>query len=150
MREGVERQPDRAEMRFAAGLILESLGERGAALSQVESVPERERSDGMRALAARMRFERCLTAAGDEPSLLSECETHAGDDPGRRARLAGESSSTRWAAVALMLITLSRLHRRYSISLMRRLRPQEMPFRRSRSTGFARSCRRRITCTITS
>lgn len=88
MREGVERQPDRAEMRFAAGLILESLGERGAALSQVESVPERERSDGMRALAARMRFERCLTAAGDEPSLLSECETHAGDDPGRRARLA--------------------------------------------------------------
>ncbi|MEQ9011461.1 cellulose synthase subunit BcsC-related outer membrane protein [Algiphilus sp.] len=86
MEAGVEAYPDQAEMRFAAGLILETIASAEEALAQVEAIPEAQRSAGMQALAQRMRFERCLDTAQEDDGLAA-CERHAGEDASRWRRL---------------------------------------------------------------
>ncbi|WP_420426916.1 cellulose synthase subunit BcsC-related outer membrane protein [Algiphilus sp.] len=86
MEAGVEAYPDEAEMRFAAGLILETIASPEEALAQVEAIPEVRRSAGMQALAQRMRFEQCLDAA-EASDDWATCEEHAAEDASRWRRL---------------------------------------------------------------
>lgn len=86
MEAGVRVDPQQPEMRFATGLILESLGAVEDALEQIEAVPEGQRSAGMQALAQRMRFEQCL-AEPPRAAGLAGCVQHAGDDASHWRRL---------------------------------------------------------------
>jgi len=97
MQEGAALAPDDEGMRYAGALVDAASDHDDAALAAVESIPEEHRSDGMRALGQRLRFERALRQARAARALGNTAEDlrarqaaleSAGADPDRRLRVA--------------------------------------------------------------
>ena len=97
MQEGQETAPQSATMRYAAALVDAALDDEDAALGRLEAIAPADQTDGMRALASRMRFERALRmaaaarAAGreqEDAAWRAQALREAGDDVGRRLRVA--------------------------------------------------------------
>jgi len=97
MEEGMARAPGDADMVYAAALVVGAGDQEEAALQLLDGVPEDKRSEGMKSLAQRMRFERDLAQArtardaGDEDEDARQrgaALTEAGADTARRLRVA--------------------------------------------------------------
>ncbi len=97
MREGAALAPDDDGMRYAGALVEAATDQDDAALAAVEAIPAGRQTEGMQALAQRLRFERALRRAraaralGDAPQDLRWRQAAleaAGADPDRRLRVA--------------------------------------------------------------
>jgi tetratricopeptide (TPR) repeat protein len=97
MQEGQEQSPDGASMRYAAALIDAALDDEDAALARLAPIPPQEQTEGMRALAQRLRFERDLRLArlardedrpADDAQWRAQALAEAGGDAARRLRVA--------------------------------------------------------------
>ncbi len=97
MREGLRQSPDDPAMRYAAALVDAASDREDEALVGVSAIAADHQTDGMRALARRLRFERDLAnarralAAGDaatDAHWREQALQEAGEDPDRRLRVA--------------------------------------------------------------
>jgi len=97
MREGAALAPDDEGMRYAGALVDAATDDDDAALAAVETVPPGRQTEGMRALAQRLRFERDLRQAraaraagrvGEDLRLRRAALAEAGADVDRRLRVA--------------------------------------------------------------
>jgi len=68
--------PSSAEGRFAAALVLESLDAREESAALVAAIPQEERSEGMRALAARLAAKDGATAATRAPGAPDPLQSY--------------------------------------------------------------------------
>jgi len=103
MAEGLQRQPQEADLRYAQALYLSSIDARADALAALQAVPPAQRSAGMQRLESRLRIGQARSGAllalarGDRAAAgreLAAVEPLAGDDPG----LLGEIASG-WLAL---------------------------------------------------
>lgn len=97
MEEGLRQAPQDPSMGYAAALVDAATDHDDAALARIESIGPAARTEGMRSLAQRLRFERDLRlardarAAGDarlDAQLRARALAEAGADPARRLRVA--------------------------------------------------------------
>ena len=97
MQEGRRQVPDDDGMRYAAALVDAATDSDAEALATIEPVPPVRRTEGMQALAQRLRFERDLRAARDARAAGAAAEDlrwrqaaldEAGNDTDRRLRVA--------------------------------------------------------------
>jgi len=113
MHEGLVQAPDDPAMRYAAALVDAATDHEDAALAGVEAIPAAARTDGMRSLAQRLRFERDLSAAraaraaGDaqqDAHWRAQALAEAAADPGRLLRVARADLSADDVTVARSLL----------------------------------------------
>ncbi len=113
MHDGMRQAPGDPAMQYATALVDAATDQEDAALAGVSAIPAARQTDGMRALAQRLRFERDLRnartarAAGDaaaDAHWRAQALVEAGDDPGRRLRVARAALSADDPAAARPLL----------------------------------------------